>query len=106
MKLQKRIIFFTPILLAMIAALGTHFWGWSIYIQAGLLAAGLIVAAMTSRASRSAALVMMACVAAISLVALMEDWSGSRVFPAWLLGPMSFVLWQSMLRTNCTGCSQ
>lgn len=103
MKLRNRIIFFIPILLAMIAALGTRFLGWSIYAQAALLVAGLVMATMVSKAGRSSILVMLACVAAISLVALIEGWSGSRALPVWLLGPMSFVLWQS-LRSNCADC--
>lgn len=80
------------IAVSMMASSATAILGWSVFAQAAVFGAGIILSALIRRPTRPSPLTIF-YVACIFLLALIESLNGSKVLPVWLYGGLVMPYW-------------
>jgi hypothetical protein len=78
--------------------------GGSVFAQAAILGAGLILAAIVCRPGRPTILLAIFHVACVFLMAIIESGGQSKMLPVWLYGGLAFPYWyhiQGKRRLSC-----
>jgi hypothetical protein len=78
--------------------------GWSLFAQAAVMVAGLILAAIVGRPTRPAIFLALLHSACIFLLAAIESGAGSKLLPVWLYGGLVMAYWQQLQGRRQPAC--
>jgi hypothetical protein len=78
--------------------------GWSVFAQAAILGAALILAAIIHRRAWPAIILSIFYVACTFVLALIVSGSGSKVLPVWLYGGLATAYWLQIHGNRCRMC--